>query len=310
MTTQDNSVLKGVVSLMLTPFKADGEIDWKAYDAYVEWQLSAQPDGLFSVCGSSEMKWLTREERLMLARQTVNRAEGTPVLATANLENHLSDHEEEVRRIGDAGVSGIVLVPPPDMGEEQARLGDYFAQLAEISPCPVYLYEWPQIHPYSISPEIWGLLSKQYGMKGIKDTTCTMEGIQAKIMNSPKETIVFQANTPFLLDSITAGAQGIMAITSAALNELVVAFWKEAKKDPFSPKAKTFQQQLVFLDSVLRFAYPATAKYLAQLQGLPLELYCRWPIELKPEARKAISVFYEVYKEWKVSHLHKEEALR
>ncbi|WP_158555886.1 dihydrodipicolinate synthase family protein [Peribacillus glennii] len=298
MTNQKEIQHEGVFSLMLTPFKQNLEIDWKTYDEYVDWQLAAKPHGLFAVCGSSEMKWLTLEERLMLSQQTVNRAGGTPVLATANVQHDILEHKEEVRRMIDTGVSGIVLVPPEGLGEEQDRLMDYFAQLANVADIPVFLYEWPQTNPYFISPEIWGKLTNEFGIKGIKDTTCTFEGIKAKIIETNGNSLVYQANTPFMLDAIAADAKGIMAITSAAFNELVVEFWKEASKDHSSLHAKKLHQYLVFLDSVLRFGYPATAKYLAKLQGISMETFCRWPVELNPEAKKAVDVFYEVYKQW------------
>ncbi len=35
--------LEGVVSLLLTPFHADGSIDWAGYDAYVDWQVAQRP---------------------------------------------------------------------------------------------------------------------------------------------------------------------------------------------------------------------------------------------------------------------------
>lgn len=294
MNRNTDPSFQGVFSLMLTPFTENGEIDWKIYDAYVDWQLSAQPHGLFAVCGTSEMKWLTLQERLALAKRTVDRAGNIPVVATANLEQNLEDHLEEIQRMQETGVSGIVLVPPSGLGEDQNKLLEYFARLASFAECPVLLYEWPQSTPYEIAPEVWEELSLEYGVKGIKDTTCTLEGIKAKIAKNEHAT-VFQANAPYMLDALKTGAKGIMAVTSSALNEFVVTYWNEVKKDPNAYKAKTFQQYLVFLDSVLRFAYPATAKYLARLQGIDMNLYCRWPVELKSEAKKAITIYYQAY---------------
>ena len=99
---------------------------------------------------------------------------------------------------------------------------------------------------------------------GIKDTTCTLEGIQAKIDAAP-ESIIYQANTPYLLDAVDLGARGTMAITSTAAADISVKFW-EAMPDQ-REDAVAYHRQLVLLDAILRFGYPATAKYLAQLRG-------------------------------------------
>ncbi|MEK3910323.1 dihydrodipicolinate synthase family protein [Paenibacillus sp. FSL H7-0331] len=283
---------KGVFSLLLTPFTANGAIDWNTYDKYVDWQLSKQPDGLFAVCGSSEMKWLSFEERLELAKRAAQRSGKIPVIATANLNPDISKHASEIAEMSETGISGIVLTPPSGMGEDQSKLGDYFASLLEGCQLPVIVYEWPHVTPYLIDPQVFGKLA-DLGLTGIKDTTCTLEGIQSKIQMA-SQSVVYQANTPFMLDAIRMGAQGIMAITTASAAGLVVDFWQKATHN--HPDAEVLHQHLVYLDAILRLGYPATAKHLAVCQGIPFDLYTRWPVTLKNEALKAIEIWYNYAK--------------
>jgi 4-hydroxy-tetrahydrodipicolinate synthase len=281
---------QGVYSLLLTPFLEDGSLDWKGYDAYVDWQLSFQPHGLFAVCGSSEMKWLTLDERVELARKAVHRAGKTPVVATANVGDDHSDHLEELYRISNTGVSAIVLVPPNGLGEDQDELKKYFIRLIEHSPLPVILYEWPLVHPYTISASVYQELIMTGKVIGIKDTTCQIEGIKEKIQAAP-ESVVYQANTPFMLEALRSGAKGIMAIITAAGSEAVLRFWKEVLEN--GDRAEEMYRHLVFLDGVLRFSYPATAKYLVSLQGIPISTYCRAENAFSAEACKAVKVWLD-----------------
>jgi 4-hydroxy-tetrahydrodipicolinate synthase len=282
----------GIFALLLTPFRSDGRIDWACFDHYMDWQLSHHPHGLFAVCGSSEMAQLSLEERLALARRTAERAGRVPVLATANLEGDRSLHADEVARMTATGVAGVVLVPPDGLGRNQNELLDYLARLADQASCPVILYEWPQMRPCEITPETYATLVREHGVRGIKDTTCTLEGIQAKIEAAPA-SIVYQANTPYLLEAVRLGAQGALAITSTAATDLLVDFWQQALDG--RAEAVLHHQQLVLLDAVLRFAYPATAKYLAYLRGVPFDFKCRVASELSGESAKAISVWWEAY---------------
>lgn len=281
------------MALLLTPFDENRSIDWTTYDAYLDWQLQAEPTGFFAVCGSSEMKWLTLEERLELARRAVKRAGDKPVLATANLEPDRSKHADEIKKMVDTGVAGIVLVPPNGLGKDSAKLKAYYEELIVTSPLPTFLYEWPLVSPYLLDADIYGDLVTNCRLAGIKDTTCTVEGITAKITSAP-EGLVYQANTPYLIESLRAGARGIMAVTSAACADLVVAFWNSFQSGD-EETAKHYHQLLVALDAVLRFGYPATAKHLAALRGMPMSTTTRWPIEFVPEAAKAVEVWYEMY---------------
>ncbi|BBH25059.1 4-hydroxy-tetrahydrodipicolinate synthase [Paenibacillus baekrokdamisoli] len=288
----DRARFEGVFSLLLTPFLKSGEIDWKTYERYVEWQLAKVPNGLFAVCGSSDMKWLTLAERLELARIAVRIAGDVPVVATGNLLPDPVDHLQEVRQMAETGVAAVVLVPPTGMGADQVRLGQHFAWLAEGADCPVIVYEWPHVQPYLLDAGVYAELVRQNGIIGIKDTTCTIEGISAKLAAAP-ESVVYQANHLFMLDAIRRGARGIMAISTAANAELVVDFWKSAIACDASAEAK--HRTLVTLDNLLihQGGYNATAKLLARLQGMDLGLVCRSPIVLRSETVKAVELWFE-----------------
>lgn len=285
--------MKGTASLLLTPFRGDGTIDWPAYRGYVEWHAAKGASSfIFAVCGTSEMKWLEADERLELARVAVELADGLPVVATANLGPDISLHADEVRAMEDTGLSGVVLVPPAVGAREQTWLLDYYMGLVSSASGPVLFYEWPQVDSYLMPLEVWRRLAEHERVLGIKDTTCELEGIRAKVKAAPR-AMVYQANTPLALESARLGVQGMMAITSAACPDLVGAFWDEAVKG--TPLAAQLHARLVFLDMVLRACHPVSSKYLAQLRGLPMGLGTRAPTALSNEMAAAIRVWHAAH---------------
>jgi len=287
---------EGVYSLLLTPFHADLSIDWSGYERYLAWQLGHGPDGLFAVCGSSEMKWLEPGERLELARRAVRASDGVPVVATANLGVDPAGHGDEVARMADTGVAAVVLVPPDGMGEDQERLGAYLAETIDAAPCPAILYEWPAVKPHLVDADVYGELVRGHHLAGIKDTTCTLDGITAKIAQTAGAT-VFQANAPFMLPSIRHGARGIMAIVTTAAADMAIAFWRAAmaERDHGSgADVEALHELLVLLDCTLgrAGAYPATAKHLAAVRGVPTGRACRSGAAAPAEALEAVAVWY------------------
>jgi 4-hydroxy-tetrahydrodipicolinate synthase len=281
---------RGVYALLLTPFLQNKEIDWNGYDRYVDWQLSKRPEGIFAVCGSSEMELLSMRERLDLARWAAARAGGVPVLATGNVQEDPGEHEEELARMAETGVSGIVLIPPGHMGEEQSRLEHYFARLAELSPLPVFLYECPLASPRHVASDVYGRLARQHGIVGIKDTTCTPEGIRAKI-ESATGSLVFQANMSYLRESVLDGAQGIMATTGSAAVDAVLAYWR-AETNGDTAAAEAAHELLVFLDAVLGKGYPATAKHLVNMRGIPMETVTRKSKGMNASAAQGMAIWW------------------
>ena len=54
-----------VVPVMLAPFSADGSVDLEGLDSLIDWYISHGASGLFAVCQSSEMEFLTLAEKYL-----------------------------------------------------------------------------------------------------------------------------------------------------------------------------------------------------------------------------------------------------
>jgi len=237
------------------------------------------------------MKWLSLDERLELSRRAVKRAGKIPVVATGNVSLNTQDHLEEVKCMADTGVAAVVLVPTHGLGVNTQAIGDYYATLSDATPCPTLIYEWPAVDSYLLPSDVYGQLANHHNIWGIKDTTCTLEGITAKIHAAP-DSVVYQANHPYMLDAIRNGARGIMAISTAANADWVLRFWHEAIAG--GEHAEKLLVELITLDSLLihNMSYPPTAKVMAQLRGMDMGLTCRNPVALRDETVKAITLWY------------------
>lgn len=256
----------GIYSLMLTPFNEDRSVDYATYEKYAEWQASQGVGHLFAICGSSEMRELSLDERLKLASLTVKHKGDTAVVATANLENGSWEHQlDEVKRMEDTGVDGVVFVTKGLGGDEEVFV-DYIRSLAKATTLPVYLYEFPGLQPCHISGKAYGELTKDGLVWGIKDTTCTMEGIVDKIKNKHDSTVI-QANMPLLLDAYKAGARGVMA-TPTSCGGAFFARFHDAFVSGDAELAEQRYNEIILLDNAIDSDFSASAKELIRLQGI------------------------------------------
>lgn len=284
----------GVYSLLLTPFNEDRTIDYKAYEQYVQWQASKKPQHLFAVCGSSEMAALTLDEREELAKLAVKNANGVSVFATANMEPSWLAQVEEVKRMEATGVDGLVFVTK-GYGNNDEREVAYLSELAMQTKLPLLLYEFPGCQPHLMSGNAYEQLVKTGRFVGIKDTTCTMDGINSKIAVQG-ESNVLQANMPFLYDSFVAGARGVVATPTSCGAHLFVKIWDEVVRGDFEAAKKT-HEHIILLDNAIDSGFCASAKYLVSLQGVPMNWYTRGGASLSKARINSIDVWYRWAKE-------------
>ena len=281
----------GIYSLMLTPYKEDLSIDYDTYEEYTEWQVSQGVEHLFAVCGSSEMRELSLEERLKLAELTVKHKGETTIVATANLEPSVEDNLEEIKKMEATGVDGIVLTTK-GLGDDDDKLVEYITKLAESATIPVFLYEFPGFNPHKMSGKAYGELTKNGLIWGIKDTTSTMEGIQAKIDNKNDSTII-QANMPFLFDSYKAGARGVMATPTSCGGAFFQRF-HEAFVNGDMALAEQRYNEIILLDNAIDSGFMASAKELIRLQGIKNFAWrTRCGHNLSPARLRSIKSFHD-----------------
>ena len=70
------AIHEGVWPVMITPWKEDNTPDFKALEALTNWYVEKGCDGIFAVCQSSEMHYLSAQEKLDIARCVSEAAAG------------------------------------------------------------------------------------------------------------------------------------------------------------------------------------------------------------------------------------------
>ena len=63
-----------IFTTMITPYHEDGSVDYETAEKYVDWYFESGITGIFAVCQSSEIFYLTLEERTELNRRVYARA--------------------------------------------------------------------------------------------------------------------------------------------------------------------------------------------------------------------------------------------
>jgi len=257
--------IQGIFSLMLTPYNEDLTIDWKTYEEYCEWQVAQGVEHLFAVCGSSEMASMTLEERLRLASVTAKLKGDTTIVATASMEKNTADRIEEVKKMSQTGVDGIVITTM-GMGDKPDELIEEVGKLVAATTLPVFMYEFPGSQPHLIDGLTYGRLVKECGIKGIKDTTSTKQGIEAKLKNRYDSNVI-QANMPFLWEGYQMGSRGVMATPTACGGAFFQRFHEAFINGDMATARKRYEE-IILLDNAIDSGFNCSAKYLVQLQGV------------------------------------------
>ncbi|MEZ5450721.1 MAG: dihydrodipicolinate synthase family protein, partial [Thiolinea sp.] len=110
-TSSMKTSINGIIPVMLMPFHADGQLDSAGLSRLTEWYLAHGAQALFAVCQSSEMRYLSVDERVALAKQVVQDTAGRiPVVASGHVADTLAEQIAELQAIAATGIDALVLV--------------------------------------------------------------------------------------------------------------------------------------------------------------------------------------------------------
>lgn len=288
-----NTYNSGTYPTMITPYTDNGVIDWEAVENLVEWYWKKGCDGIFASCQSSEIWFLSEDERVQLAevvKRTADRLAQTDasrapmtVVASGHTSDNLDDQVRELTRIAETGVDSVILITnrfdtangrdgtPSD--ENWIREAEY---VLDRLPKDVMfgLYECPVPYKRMLTPKIlqWCLSTGRF--RFIKDTCCDADEIERRMqILRGTELLLFNANAQTLLPSLKAGAAGYCGVMANFHPELYVWLVKHWANSKMAEEIAEFLCLTAFTESL---AYPCTAKfYHRALGGVPMSLYTK-----------------------------------
>lgn len=273
------SIAPGVWPVMITPYTDDQKINYKAIEGLCNWYIERGCAGIFAVCQSSEMLYLTPQEKLDIAK-AVSDAVGGRIQIVAS--GHTADDKPtQFREMEDMmkipGIGAYVLISnrldQKNEGEEvfAANAEEFFTRYPEID---FGIYECPQPWKRLVSTEFLAKAGKEGRMVFLKDTCCDYELIRERLKAVDGTPLkIFNANAQSWYDSVLHGAAGYCGIMANFHPEIYK--WVYDHKDSDPERAQLAAHFLTMAGMIEMRIYPCNCKFHQQLVDVPMSVFSR-----------------------------------
>ena len=262
--------IEGIIPVMITPFRGD-KIDFEGVANLVEWYIANGSDALFAVCQSSEMMFLTLEERVELAAFVKKAAAGRiPVIASGHISETLEDQQKELNAIAQTGVDGMVLVTNRlDARQEGgSKFLDDLGWLLERLPSdlPLGLYECPAPYRRLMTDAEISFCANSGRFVILKDVSCDLETVKRRVaLTANTPLAIVNANAAIAFDAMKAGSRGFTGVFTNFHPDLYKWLLTEAGRQP--ELADELSVYLALAAMAEPMGYPKLAKLYHQRLG-------------------------------------------
>lgn len=268
----------GIWPVMLTPFTEDNAVDYQALKNLTEWYINEGCDGLFAVCQSSEMFYLSLEEKKMITQAVKAAAGDVPVIASGHTSDSLEDQAEELIAVYEGGADALILVSNrlARQNESDDVLINNLKTLIGMLPSdiPLGFYECPYPYKRLITPNVLEFCADTGRFAFLKDTCCNTDEIAEKLKIIKGSGIkLYNANTATLLETLKIGADGYSGVMANFHTGLYKKLFNTfAAKPEAAEKLQEFLSMAALIENV---DYPICAKYAQRLMGSSMSLVTR-----------------------------------
>lgn len=289
----------GVWPVMLTPYTAKGEVDTEALTALVDWYIDHGVKGLFAACQSSEIYFLTLEEKKLIVETTIKAAKGrVPVIASGHTSDAISNQVKELTAMAETGADAVITITNHfcRSGEsDDVWLENAEKVISQLDPAiDLGSYECPAPYKRLLTPRTMKFMADSGRFYFLKDTCCDADMIRERLDVIKGSNLgLYNANSATLLESLRDGAAGFSGVMANMHPELYV--W--LCENPYHKNADMVQAAISTAALIERQVYPVCAKYhLNAIEGLPVTTFSRTrdERELNATAKKEVHMLNEL----------------
>src|ERR1022692_392346 len=176
-------LLHGIFPPITTPFYPDGNIYFKKLEANVERYSKTPVAGIVALGSTGEAILLSDQERRDVLKSTREAAAPNKVLiAGTGVESavetlHLTEYAAELGY-------DVAMVRTPHYYKKQmqpANILAFYRTVADRSPLPVIIYNFPQATGYDIPAELVTELAEHPNLIGIKESSGSVEKVREMV---------------------------------------------------------------------------------------------------------------------------------
>ena len=197
---------------MVTPFRADGAVDFERFGELATFLVENGSDGLV-VCGTTgESPTLTDDEKLDLFRAAVETI-GDRASVIAGTGTYDTGHSAHLtQRAAKLGIDGILVVTPYYNKPPQRAIVRHFEEIAGATDLPVIAYNVPSRVVVDIESATIARLAEIENVVAVKQAYDDLD--EARFIAEETRLDLYSGDDPITLDFLELGGVGVVSVTA------------------------------------------------------------------------------------------------
>ena len=225
-----------LLTAMVTPFNADGSINYEAGADFADWLLANGSDGLVVEGSTGEAATMDMDEKIKFMQTIVARVNGRAKIVAGAGTNCTASTIDLVKKMEACGVDGVLVVGPYYNKPTQEGYYQHFAAVAKATKLPIIVYNVPGRTGGNIAPETVARLAADFSnIVAIKEAAGNVAQTVELYRVLPEDFSIYSGDDGLILPFLSVGACGLISVLANVngniLQQLMQAYSEGRVKD-------------------------------------------------------------------------------
>lgn len=225
-----------LLTAMVTPFNADGSVNYAAGADFADWLLANGSDGLVVEGSTGEAATMDMDEKIKFMQTIVARVNGRAKIVAGAGTNCTASTIELVKKMEACGVDGVLVVGPYYNKPTQEGYYQHFAAVAKATKLPIIVYNVPGRTGGNIAPETVARLAADFSnIVAIKEAAGNVAQTAELYRVLPEDFSIYSGDDGLILPFLSVGACGLISVLANVngnlLQQLMQAYSEGRVKD-------------------------------------------------------------------------------
>jgi 4-hydroxy-tetrahydrodipicolinate synthase len=270
--------LHGAGVALVTPFNADGTVDFDSLAQLIDYQIDSGMNYLVSLGTTGEVATLTKDERKRIWDFTVKQVNARVPLVAGIGGNNTAEIVEQIKNFDSTGFCAILSVSPYYNKPVQEGIYQHYKAIAEASPLPIILYNVPGRTGSNMTPATTIRLAKDFkNIVATKEASGNFAQFNEILRDKPADFLLISGDDPATLPMMALGAVGIISVVGNAYPGQVSKLAALCTSGSFTEARTIHNALLEITDLCFVEGNPCGVKYILQEKGIGQD-YVRLPL--------------------------------
>lgn len=271
-------MLKGSIVALVTPFYADGSVNFDKLGELLEFHVKNDTAGIVILGTTGEASTLTFAEEEEIVKYSVAKLKKRVPLIVGSGSNETEKAVQMSRKYSELGADYVLVITPYYNKTNESGLIKHFTAVADASLCPVIMYNVPSRTGMNMSLHAIEVLSKHPNICGIKEASGNISYSTSVAKYISDDFAMYSGNDDIIVPMMALGSSGVISVLANIAPRQTAEMVKLCLEEKYRQANRLQQDMLAVIHDLFIEVNPIPVKEAMNYLGYSVGGY-RMPLD-------------------------------